>query len=529
MKKLSLLSLCLSIMIVSCISNSPARTQSQIKFSSDDLMYTFVSQDTASGNGELFDYSTAGARNTKRLALLTSSILLWKSDSTWVGSAPNSYVLNRVPGETAGETTYTLMSNGAQFCTGPADDQATSFSMPCSDGKIIFIRKISSLPAWSQGQPVKPSVSFNFWRVGPVYSGDSQSLAHVAPQRRISFSVSPALSSNPVFQSAFSIAADYWNRAAQREIIDTVVTPTTDFTFDMDRSLIKFHPQGNGAFLAKGKFLANPSNGTILRMTVDVFKVPGEKDLAGGKEFNWALIHELGHALGLAHNFAGSSDPLADKALGSTTVMDYFVPGKSIINPLPYDSQAMALIYSGVRPTEKFLLCSETQSWYKVGCDKFDDPLATSFEYWHKQLASPPDALAFAPLPALWESLYPSKFLKEMIEKAKGGDPEAYAIVASDIVLASGYKILKLINFSDLLTQEQIAELKRLEQEQINRAIEFKIWSPEQQAALEFLRDQFVNPIVTKNSFVKFINSKSYDEEAVISGPAAFIPSFRGF
>lgn len=529
MKNLRLLLLSLMIVNISCVKNISTRTQSQIKFSDQDWMYTFVSQKTAAGSGELFGYSTTFASNSKRIALTTSSVLLKSSDSTWDGVAPDFFILNRIPGQSNGGDSYTLKSGGTEICTGTSDTNATSFSMPCSDGRLIFVRKISNLPLWSQEEKVKPSVLFNFWRVGPVYSGDNQSLARVASQRRISFSVSPELAGNPVFKSAFSNASGYWNKAAKRELIDTAFTPTNDFTFDMDRSLIKFHPQGKGAILAQGKFLANPASGVILRMTVDVFKVPDEKDLVGVQEFNWTLIHELGHALGLGHNFAGSSDPLAERAVGSTTMMDYFVSGKPISDPLPYDLQAMALIYSGVRPTQKFLLCSDFQSWYKVGCDKYDDPLSISFEYWRKQLATPLDPLFFATLPALWESTFPSKDLKDLIEKAKGGDPEAYALLASDIVLSNGYKVLKLINFSDLLTPEQVAELKELQQVQLTKAIDLKIWSPEQQAAIEFLRDQIFNPIVTKHSFVKFLQSKQVDENANFMSPSVSRRALEGF
>ena len=526
MNQLSWSSLCLTIVCVSCINKTPARIESQIRVSGDDWMFTLVSQETAKGTGDLFEYSTVFVKNTKRFALTTSSILWRKSDIDWAGAAPDFYVLNRTLGETTAAVTYVLKSNGSQFCRGSADANAASFSMPCSDGRIVFLRKMSDLPGWSQEPPIKPSVAFNFWRVGPVYSEDNQTLARVATQRNISFSVSPELSNNPVFLTAFSNAARYWNKAAQREIIDMNVNPTNDFSFDMDRSLIKLHPEGRGAILAMGKFLANPFSGVILRMSIDVFQVPAEKDVAGVQQFTWTLTHELGHALGLAHNFAGSSDPLADAAAGSTTIMDYFLPGKSISDPLPYDLQAMAMIYSGVKPTHKFLLCSDFQSWYKVGCDKYDDPLSTSFEYWRKQLTTPLSAVIFAPLPAMWESVYSSKLLKELLEKAKSGDPEAYAMLASDPILGSGYKVLKLINFSDVLTPQQITELKALEQEQLTKAIEFKIWSPEQQAAIEFLRDQFVNPLVTKHSLVKFMNSKKFDENGVTAVPSIFRPIF---
>jgi len=527
-KILRLLSLFLMILCISCVQNNPARPLSQIAISGDDWMYTFVSEKTAAGSGELFDYSTTFARNSKRFALTTSSVLMRSSESSWVGVAPYSFIFNRVRGKSNGDWTYTLKSDGAQICTGKANAVATLVSMPCSDGRLLFLRKIASLPMWSQEPKVSPSVLFNFWRVGPVYSGDSQSLARVASQRRISFSVSPDLAANPVFISAFSNASGYWNKAAKREIIDTSIKPINDFSFDLERSLIKFHRQGKGAILAQGKFLANPTSGVILRMTIDVFKVPSEQDLVGVQEFNWTLIHELGHALGLGHNFAGSSDPLAERSVGSTTMMDYFVPGKVISEPLIYDSQAMAMIYTGVKPTQKFHVCSDFQSWYEVGCDKYDDPLSSSFEYWRKQLLKPLDPVFFATLPAMWELIYPSKDLKELIQKAKRGDPEAYALLASDIVLSSGYKVLKLINFSDVLMPEQIAELKELQQLQLTKAINLKIWSPEQQAAIEFLRDQIFNPIVTKHSFVKFIRSKRGDENADFSSPSVSRWAFEG-
>ena len=89
------------------------------------------------------------------------------------------------------------------------------------------------------------------------------------------------------------------------------------------------------------------------------------------------LLHEIGHTLGLRHNFKGSLIP------PSSSVMDYLVDNDSIQLPMPgtYDIAAIQLLYGIIAtpPTQPF--CTDEDTLADPDCQRFDvgaTPLTTS-------------------------------------------------------------------------------------------------------------------------------------------------------
>lgn len=89
------------------------------------------------------------------------------------------------------------------------------------------------------------------------------------------------------------------------------------------------------------------------------------------------LVHEIGHTLGLRHNFKGSLIP------PSSSVMDYLVDDDSLQMPKPgaYDTDAIKLLYgiSTTPPAQPF--CTDEDTLADPDCQRFDTgatPLTTS-------------------------------------------------------------------------------------------------------------------------------------------------------
>jgi len=83
--------------------------------------------------------------------------------------------------------------------------------------------------------------------------------------------------------------------------------------------------------------------------------------------------HEIGHTLGLRHNFKGSLQP------PTSSVMDYNFADATFVQPTPgpYDVDALAYLYgaSTELPTQPFCTDEDTQT--DPNCVRFDDPSPT--------------------------------------------------------------------------------------------------------------------------------------------------------
>lgn len=97
------------------------------------------------------------------------------------------------------------------------------------------------------------------------------------------------------------------------------------------------------------------------------------------------LLHEIGHTLGLRHNFKGSLVP------PSSSVMDYLTNEDSLQVTVPgaYDTAAVQLLYgiSKASPAQPF--CTDEDVGADTNCNRFDtgaQPLQTSFIPYYTQV-----------------------------------------------------------------------------------------------------------------------------------------------
>ena len=100
-----------------------------------------------------------------------------------------------------------------------------------------------------------------------------------------------------------------------------------------------YYPSSDAMFSVTGDVHLNPSYDRL--GDTNGFQNPA------GEHGYLALIHEIGHALGLKHPFDGSPNLPADEDNHSHTVMSYGFPGESPGTPMGYDIMALQYLYGG--------------------------------------------------------------------------------------------------------------------------------------------------------------------------------------
>ncbi len=371
-----------------CVSrsyNSPLALEPQ----EGQYIFAAMPDTTFDGTGTVTDPTAGMASGLRRFALRSSGLFLPQASEregilTAVDNIDGTMIFTRTC-DTAGTCKFSVRekNGGSPRCDATAKRDALEVYLPCLVANAntmgvgapaigLAILNRAAIASKLSGSRVKPNTSLESFRTGPFYRGDDQSLLRVAEGRSIQFEVDEKLAASPVFQRAYSIAANYWNAAAGREVLSPVFKTTTDFRFGYFRSLIRLSSQPGGT-LARANSLADSVTGTILSMRVDIFEIP-ESDAvsATSPRFSATLTHELGHALGMAHNFAASFDPLNSSAVPTTSVMDYMLDEGDLSKPHAYDTEFMRYVYQGEKPSGERLHCNDVQTSYLSYCTRYD-------------------------------------------------------------------------------------------------------------------------------------------------------------
>jgi hypothetical protein len=162
----------------------------------------------------------------------------------------------------------------------------------------------------------------------------------------IVFALSSAIPED--YRAAVRDGALYWNRALGRPLIRVIDAPPSIRAPSPDYNVIQWVTSGD--FASTSYIQSDPLTGQILH--ADIFVLP-ETMMDGDLEqqndhLRYIVAHEVGHALGLRHNFASGGS--------RTTVMGYFtLPrilqiGRQIrigAPALPYDAQVVQHVYLG--------------------------------------------------------------------------------------------------------------------------------------------------------------------------------------
>lgn len=243
--------------------------------------------------------------------------------------------------------------------------------IPCKKNKVAtsLSHLVLAAPRSNGVLAPKPLTAFELMRIGPLDDFHKWKATVVDVKNPIQFHVQSELLKNANFMRAFREAVKYWNNAAGKTLIDDIMLEASQLSFEPFQSQVSMLPSQDNPTIARGSNLSDPTTGEILSIKVGIFRI--QENYA---DLYHTVVHELGHGLGLMHNFAASHDPLGKEFGGATSVMDYFDEGFEIKSLLPYDRAIMRYLYQGEKPGQAFLHCNDFQIAVILECGKYRYP-----------------------------------------------------------------------------------------------------------------------------------------------------------